>query len=150
MERREAPAVLATGPRQDGRTGAPLGAPSPRTHVGFTRYALVKSAGREKGKTAYPGPVKNTGAVAWLFDNFIRRACRPGAAKKSPPRTGLTAIQFECFKQQGAFYDAETRRWKMTCTDNNMLSRMEAVNTCVMQKTGKRPEPFLREERIYH
>jgi len=73
-----------------------------------------------------------------------------GAAKKSPPRTGLTAIQFECFKQQGAFYDAETRRWKMTGTDNNMLSRMEAVNTCVMQKTGKRPEPFLREERIYH
>ena len=39
---------------------------------------------------------------------------------------------------------------KMIGTDNNMLSRMEAVNTCVMQKTGKRPEPFLREERTYH
>ena len=74
----------------------------------------------------------------------------PAAAKNSPAHSSLTAIQLECFKQQGAFYDAETKRWKMTGTDNTMLSRMEAVNTCVMQKTGKRPEPFLREERTYH
>jgi hypothetical protein len=40
----------------------------------------------------------------------------------TPP--SLTAIQLECFKQQSAFYDAETKRWKMTGTDNNMLSRM--------------------------
>ena len=72
------------------------------------------------------------------------------ASPASAKNTSLTAIQLECFKQQGAFYDAETKRWKMNGTDNTMLSRMEAVNTCVMQKTGKRPEPFLREERTYH
>ena len=72
------------------------------------------------------------------------------AAAAGAKNTSLTAIQLECFKQQGAFYDTETKRWKMNGTDNTMLSRMEAVNTCVMQKTGKRPEPFLREERTYH
>ena len=72
------------------------------------------------------------------------------AGAKSAPRTGLTTIQLECFKQQGAFYDPETKRWKMTGTDLNILSRSEAVTNCVAQKTGKRPEPFLREERTYH
>ena len=60
MERREAPAFLATGARQDGKTGAPLGAPFPRLR------------GREQGKTADPGPLKNTGGGALangLFEN---------------------------------------------------------------------------------
>ncbi len=73
-----------------------------------------------------------------------------GAAKKSPPRTGLTAIQFECFKQHGAFYDAETKRWIIRGGDRDMVSLRDAVTDCVARKTGKRPEPFLREERIYH
>ena len=72
------------------------------------------------------------------------------AAAKSGPRSSLSAIQLECFKQQGAFYDAETKRWKITGPEYTMLSRTEAVNNCVAQKTGKRPQPFLREERIYH
>jgi len=37
MERREAPAFLATGTRQDGKTGAPPGAPSPRFMRGEKR-----------------------------------------------------------------------------------------------------------------
>jgi len=81
---------------------------------------------------------------------FVRSRGAVLRRQKISSAHGLTAIQLECFKQQGAFYDAETKRWKMTGTDNNMLSRMEAVTNCVMQKTGKRPEPFLREERIYH
>jgi hypothetical protein len=48
--------------------------------------------------------------------------CSLSRRRLTPP--SLTAIQLECFKQQGAFYDAETTRCKMTGTDNNMLSRM--------------------------
>ena len=91
-------------------------------------------------------------AVAFCGAVTCADAAKNGAAKKGAAntRSSLAAIQLECFKQQGAFYDPETKRWKMTGTDNNMLSRSEAVTNCVAQKTGKRPEPFLREERIYH
>jgi hypothetical protein len=81
---------------------------------------------------------------------FCCVAAPADAAKKSPPRQSLTAIQLECFKQQGAYYDAETKRWMITGDDRNMQSRTETVRDCVAQKTGTRPAPFLREERTYH
>jgi hypothetical protein len=65
MERREAPAFLK---RERGycKTGAPLGAPSPRFIEG------QKKGPRERAKvTAYPGPVKNAGDDACLNETSL-------------------------------------------------------------------------------
>ncbi len=59
IEPREAPAVLATGPRQDGKTGAPLGAPSP--HLARGEKACPRAGGEDDG---LPGAAKNTGGGA--------------------------------------------------------------------------------------
>jgi hypothetical protein len=55
MERREAPAFLARGARQDGKTGAPLGAPSPRFSRGAKQEDGVSRAAknREGGALAF-------------------------------------------------------------------------------------------------
>ena len=45
---------------------APNGAPPPRFFEGNK-----KGPAHGAGTTAYPAPVKNTGAGAWLFDNWI-------------------------------------------------------------------------------
>jgi hypothetical protein len=77
-------------------------------------------------------------------------AAKKSTSKKSAPKSNLTAIQMECFKQQGAYYDAATKRWMIMADDRFMQSRLGAVHGCVEQKTGKRSGPFLREERKYY
>ena len=75
MERREAPAFLATGTRQDGR---------------LMRRSALHSLGlcpREaKGKTAYPGPQKIGAVERWLrlFDNESERGARRCCARLFP------------------------------------------------------------------
>ncbi len=58
MERREAPA-FSQRERGDGKTGAPLGAPSPRLARGAKRRPRV--SGEDDG---LPGAAKNTGGEA--------------------------------------------------------------------------------------
>src|ERR1035437_1101617 len=66
VERREAPAPS----RKEGAArripAAPNGAPPPRFFEGHDEGPAQRG-----GKTAYPAPVKNTGAGAWLFENCI-------------------------------------------------------------------------------
>ena len=65
------------------------------------------------------------------------------ATSPPPPRPqkksgdSLAAIQLECFKAQGAYYDPATKRWKMEGTDTNIIQRTDAVNRCVTEKTGR-------------
>jgi hypothetical protein len=61
----------------------------------------------------------------------------------------LAAIQFECFKAQGAYYDASTKRWRMEGTDVDIIQRTDAVNRCVTEKTGRPAGQFLKQETYY-
>ncbi len=65
MERREAPAFLATGARQDGR---------------LVRHSVLHPLGLsegEKGKTAYPAP-QRTGAMTRACPLFVMPGLDPG------------------------------------------------------------------------
>ena len=68
------------------------------------------------------------------------------AQKKST--SSLAAIQLECFKSQGAYYDAHHKRYVMHGTEMDMLSKTDAVNKCVAEKTGKPATPFMRERQL--
>jgi hypothetical protein len=81
---------------------------------------------------------------------FCCAAAPANAAKKSAPKSGLAAIQMECFKEQGAYYDAATKRWMFMADDRFMQSRLSAIQSCVDQKAGTRTAPFVREERKYY
>jgi hypothetical protein len=71
-------------------------------------------------------------------------AAKKGAAKS---RSSLAAIQLECFKQYGAWYDETTKRWVMQAPYYIMASRTDAINDCVAQRAGK-AAPFLRERTV--
>jgi hypothetical protein len=65
---------------------APLGAPHPRSHVGFTRYAQVKFEGTEKG-VGLPGAANNTGDDACLLILPREQRDKPCRTRTgSPPR----------------------------------------------------------------
>jgi len=73
-------------------------------------------------------------------------AAKEGAKKDAAkPRSSLAAIQLECFKQHGAWYDAATKKWVIQGSYYHMASRIDAVNSCVTQRTGK-TAPFIREQ----
>ena len=71
----------------------------------------------------------------------------PAAAQKKP-RTSLAAIQIECFENQGAYLDPDTKRYVLRGTEMDMLSKTDAVNRCVAEKTGKPATPFVREQQL--
>ena len=73
----------------------------------------------------------------------------PAVAQKKSAGGSVRAIQLECFKAQGAHYDASTKRWVMQGTSLNMVSRTDAVNRCVAEKTGKPATQFMRHETRY-
>jgi len=78
---------------------------------------------------------------------FCGAAAPADAAKKGAAKTksSLAAIQMECFKQYGAWYDPATKKWVMQGPYYHMASKIDAVNSCVTQRTGK-PAPFIREQ----
>jgi hypothetical protein len=68
------------------------------------------------------------------------------AQKKSA--TSLAAIQLECFKSQGGYYDANLKKYVMHGTENDMQSKTDAVNKCVAEKTGKPATPFVQNQSL--
>lgn len=89
------------------------------------------------------------GAVAMLM------TCAAGTAdaakkNKSPKNadTGLRAIQLQCFKEQGAWFDAEGKTWRIQGNEREMPARIDAVYACVKQRSGKFA-PFIRQETTY-
>ena len=90
MERREAPAFLATGTRQDGKTGAPLGAPSPRFFARGKSWS-PQSAGKDDGA---PRAAKNRGggalAILRLILRSIAKRCVSKDRRPGPPDLGFT------------------------------------------------------------
>jgi hypothetical protein len=75
-------------------------------------------------------------------------AAAPAFAQKKSSGS-LAAIQLECFKAQGGYYDAAKKRWWMEGSDSEMLSRGDAVNKCVAEKTGKPAGQFMKQETFY-
>ena len=69
------------------------------------------------------------------------------AAKKraAGARSSLEAAKIECLKQNGGWYDENTKRWVMQAPYYIMASRIDAVNACITQRTGK-TGPFMREQ----
>jgi hypothetical protein len=72
----------------------------------------------------------------------------PAVAQKRS-NGSLAAIQLECFKAQGAYYDAANKRWMMQGTDVDIIQRTDAVNRCVAEKTGKPSGQFIKQETYY-
>jgi hypothetical protein len=76
-------------------------------------------------------------------------AAKKGAAKSSAKsRSGLAAIQLECFKQHGAWYDEATKRWVMQAPYYIMAGKVDAINDCVAQRAGTKAAPFLQERTL--
>jgi hypothetical protein len=73
----------------------------------------------------------------------------PPALAQKKSTGNLAAIQLECFKAQGAYFDAQTNRWMMQGTDHDMVGRTDAVNKCVAEKTGKPATQFMKQETHY-
>jgi len=82
-------------------------------------------------------------AAAIVFCGTLNTA---DAAKKraANARSSLDAAKIECLKQNGGWYDEKTKRWVMQAPYYIMASRIDAVNACITQRTGK-TGPFMRE-----
>jgi hypothetical protein len=71
----------------------------------------------------------------------------PALAQKKPAGN-LAAIQLECFKGQGGYYDANLKKYVMHGTENDMQSKTDAVNRCVAEKSGKPVTPFVQTQSL--
>jgi hypothetical protein len=85
-------------------------------------------------------------AAAIAFSATIDTA---DAAKKraANARSSLATAKLECFKQNGGWYDEKAKRWVMQAPYYIMASRIDAVNACITQRTGK-TGPFMNERII--
>lgn len=78
-------------------------------------------------------------ALVLLFD------LAPGhAAKKANSGSSANAAKIECMKQYGATCDG--KRCTMSAPYYIMASRLDAVDRCVAQRTGKAIAPVMREQ----
>lgn len=60
----------------------------------------------------------------------------------------VRAAQAECFRQYGA-YDEAKKKWVIPAAPYYiMASRIDAINNCVSQRTGRPTEGFLREQTL--
>jgi len=73
----------------------------------------------------------------------------PKGRGKSAERSSLAAIRLECFKQYGAWWDAEEKKWVMRGTIYNLPGKVDAVNDCIAQRTGLPRQPFMMEKTPY-
>jgi hypothetical protein len=72
-------------------------------------------------------------AAALAFCGTVASAdTKKGAAKSS-----FAAIQIECFKQNGGWYDEATKRWVIQAPYYHMGGKSDAINSCIAQRTGK-------------
>ena len=63
-----------------------------------------------------------------------KKDAKKGAAKT---RSSFAAIQIECFKQNGGWYDEATKRWTIQVPYYHMGGKSDAINACIAQRTGK-------------
>lgn len=70
------------------------------------------------------------------------------AAKKGKGGSSSKAAVIECMKQQGAWYDAATKRWTMQGPYHYMASRADAVDSCVAKRTGQPIRAVMQERTI--
>jgi hypothetical protein len=90
------------------------------------------------------------GALALLIACATAGTADAAKKNKSPKNaeTGLRAIQMQCFKEQGAWFDAANKRWMIQGHENYMQARVDAVHACVKQRSGK-DAPFVTQRTIY-
>jgi hypothetical protein len=70
-------------------------------------------------------------------------------ANRAPAGQNLRAIQIECMKQHGAYYDATRKRWVIPPAPYYIMSsRVDAVYNCVTQRTGRPARPFMYERTV--
>jgi len=67
---------------------------------------------------------------------------KKGATKS---KSSFAAIQIECFKQNGGWYDEATKKWTIRVPYYHIGGKSDAVNSCIAQRTGK-PGQYVREE----
>jgi hypothetical protein len=68
------------------------------------------------------------------------------AQKKSASR--LAAMQLECFKDQGGYYDDHYKQYVFQGTTMDIQMKTDAVTKCVAEKTGKPAAPFMRQREL--
>jgi hypothetical protein len=80
---------------------------------------------------------------------FLCLANAADAAKRTAAPSGLRAIQIECMKQFGTYEDPQTKKMKMEGSLNGMQATIDAIYSCVAQKTGKPAAPFISQSTYY-
>ncbi len=66
---------------------------------------------------------------------------------RAPAHRGLSAIEAECVKQQGGYFDPATKRWQISFTrDIYNFNRTQGIYRCVEQRTGKPSRQFMKEK----
>ena len=73
-----------------------------------------------------------------------KKDAKKGASKT---RSSFAAIQIECFKQNGGWYDEATKRWVIQVPYYHMGGKADAVNSCIAQRTGK-AGAYVREQTV--
>ena len=81
--------------------------------------------------------------AAWALCGLAAPAL---AQKKSA--SGLAAIQLECFKGQGGYYDDHYKQYVFQDTTMDIQMKTDAVTKCVAEKTGKPATPFIRQQQL--
>lgn len=67
---------------------------------------------------------------------------KKGAANS---KSSFAAIQIECLKQNGGWYDEATKKWMISAPYYHIGGKADAVNSCIAQRTGRAGQ-YLREE----
>ena len=69
-------------------------------------------------------------------------------ANRAPAGQSVRAAQIECYKQYGS-YDEAKKKWVVPAAPYYIMSgRIDAINNCVAQRTGRPPEGFLYERTL--
>jgi hypothetical protein len=71
-----------------------------------------------------------------LFAVFC--AATPALANKKRANGSLAAIQTECFKENGAYLDPVTKRYRIRTTQMGMMTMSDALRKCIAEKSGAR------------
>jgi hypothetical protein len=87
------------------------------------------------------------GAAIAAF-SFSGTAALSQDANRPPVRQSVREAQIECYRQYGS-YDETKKKWVIPAAPYYIMnSRIDAINNCVAQRTGRPPEGFLREQTL--
>ena len=78
---------------------------------------------------------------------IVLSSAAPALAQKKSA-SSLAAIQLECFKGQGGYYDDHYKQYVFQDTTMDIQMKTDAVNKCVAEKTGKAAAPFIRQREL--